>query len=126
MRVIIDRMLPVALAIVFLVGLHGTEALMAAQAQLSSHDCGCSTDCACRGPDNGCDCSRPEFTIKARCGCGGSGPQHGGMAPSWHTVLAPGCSMGAPLLMWSSTPNLGDPQAWQLPYEHEHPPRPLP
>ena len=119
-------MLPVALAIVFLVGLHGTEALMAAQAQLSSHDCGCSTDCACRGPDNGCDCSRPEFTIKARCGCGGSGPQHGGIAPPWHTELAPGCSMGAPFIMWSSTPNLGDPKAWRLPYEHEHPPRPLP
>jgi len=125
MRIIIDKVLPVALSIVFLAGVHGAEVLMAAQAQADSHQCECSTDCACRGPDNGCSCSRPEVSMKARCGCGGSGPQHEGMAPSWHTVLAPSCSMGAPLLIWSPTPDLGDSQAWRLPYEHEHPPRPL-
>ena len=126
MRVIIDKMLPIALAIVFLAGVHGSEALVAAQPQPDCGDCGCSTECECRGPDNGCGCDRRELTIKARCGCGGSGRQHDGVASSWHTVLALACSMGAPLLMCSPAPNLGDPQAWRLPYEHEHPPRSLP
>ncbi len=126
MRVIIDRVLPVALAIVFLAGVHGTEVVMAALPQPDSHDCGCSTECACRGPDNGCGCYSQELTMEARCGCGASGPQHEGMAPSWDTEFAPACSMGAPLLISSAAPDPGDPQAWRLPYEHEHPPRPLP
>ena len=126
MRVIIDKTLPIALAIVFLAGVHGSEALLAAQTQIDSHDCGCSTACACRGPDNGCGCDRPELTMKARCGCGASGPQHDGMAPSWQTVLAPSCSMGGPLPCLTPEENWLSCRIQRLPYEHEHPPRSLP
>lgn len=126
LRVIIRRTLPVALAIVFLAGVHGAELVMAAEAQPSGHKCGCTTDCACRGPDEGCGCSRPGPSIKARCGCGGSGPQHGGVVPSWDTVFAPVCAMVVPLLVWTVAPDPGDPHAWRLPTEHEHPPRHLP
>ena len=108
MRVIIDRVLPVALAIVFLAGVHGTEVVMAALPQPDSHDCGCSTECACRGPDNGCGCYSQELTMEARCGCGASGPQHEGMAPSWDTEFAPACLMGAPLLISSPAPDPGE------------------
>jgi len=66
MRVVIGRTLPFALAIVFVVGVHGTEVLTAAQAQPGSHNCECAADCTCRGPDRNCSCSRPELTMKAR------------------------------------------------------------
>jgi len=91
---------------------HGTEVAIAAQPQPDSDDCGCSTECACRGPDKGCGCYSPGLTMEARCGCGGSGPQHEGMAPSWDTEFAPACAMGAPLLMWSPAPDPGD-LLWQ-------------
>ena len=115
----------VALAIVFLAGVHGTELALVVDGPPGGHKCGCATDCACRGPDHGCGCSRAGPSIKGRCGCGGSEQNHQGTAPSWDTVLAPACSLGAPLLVWSAVPARGDSQAWRLPYEHERPPESL-
>lgn len=122
----IRRALPLAFAIVFVAGVHGAELVMAAQAPSGDENCECSNDCACRDPEKGCGCSRPGLSITARCGCGGPGQQHEGTAPSWDTVFAPACSLDAPLLLWSVAPDPGDPHAWRLPSEHEHPPRPLP
>jgi len=126
MSTIVGRFLSLLFAIVFVVGVHGTEVLTAAQAQPENATCECTSDCACRSPSKDCNCSGPELTMKARCGCGGSDSQPEGTAPSWDTVFAPACFLGAPPLISSSAPNLADPLRRRLPYEHEHPPKPLP
>ena len=126
MSTIVGRILSLLFAIVFVLGVHGTEVLTAAQAQPENDTCECTSDCACRSPSKDCNCSGPELTMKARCGCGGSDSQQEGTAPSWDTVFAPACFLGAPPLISSSAPNLADPLRRRLPYEHEHPPKPLP
>ena len=126
MNVIIEKAMPVAFAIVLLTCVHGTEVVAAAQPEPGSHECGCSTECVCRVADRGCGCSGQGLTMKARCGCGGSESHQEGTAPSWETVFAQASPAGAPQLEWSPAPDMGDPLAWRLPFEHEHPPKPLP
>ena len=126
MRIIIDKFMPVALATMALIAVHGSEAMVAVRYQPDAHDCGCSIECACRGPSQDCSCSRSDLTMNSRCGCGGPGPHQAGAASSWKTVFTSACSVGAPHLSWPLEPDMGDPQEWHLPYEHEHPPRTLP
>ena len=126
MSVISGRAASLFFAVVFVVNVHGSEVLTAAQSQTEKDTCECTSDCACRNPAKDCNCSGPELTMKARCGCGGSEQQHDGTAPSWDTVFAPAFVLGAPLLISSPAPGLADPQRRWLPFEHEHPPKSLP
>lgn len=122
----IVRSVSLLFAIVFVVSVHGAEVLTAAQAQPERSSCECASDCVCRSPSKDCNCSGPELTMKARCGCGGPDSHHEGTAPSWDTVFAKTCCLGAPPLIVSPAPILGDPEALRIPFEHEHPPKPLP
>ena len=125
-RVIPRRVASLCFAIVFGFSLHGAEILEAAQAPPREATCKCASDCACRTPAKDCNCSDPELAMKARCGCGGSGHQHEGTAPSWDTMFAQSYILGAPALISSPAPGPDDPQKRRLPFEHEHPPRTLP
>lgn len=122
-RRILRRALPAALAIVFIASVHGPEVLMTVQARAGEQGCGCSTECSCRTPDQGCACSRSEASMKARCGCGGSGPPHESILSSWDTVFARTWPVEAPRPIWSPSPEKGEVLTWLLPFEHEHPPR---
>lgn len=126
MKVTLSRALLVAFVLAFVAGVHGSEVLTAAQQQPQSgcHDCGCDASCACQGATS-CDCSSDGPTIKARCGCGCSDPVHRGGTTTWEGLFARSRPLVSPHLMWSPAPNLGDSQAWRLPYEHKHPPRAL-
>ena len=123
LRAVAENALPLVLSIVFAVGVHGAELLTVAQARTDSQKCGCAADCACRGADQGCSCSKPALSITARCGCGGSEPRHEISTPSWDIVFSEGCRVAGPLLALRAAPGSGVPRAWRLAHEHEHPPR---
>lgn len=125
MNVVISRALPVAISLALIVGVHGTEILATAQPspQTGCHDCGCASECSCRGPVKGCACNSKGPSIKTNCNCGCSGTIHLGGISSWESVFAGTCGLNRPLLVWSTPPGLGDSEAWRLAFEHEHPPR---
>ena len=123
MKSVVGKGLLVAFVGVFAVAVHGMEILTAARAEHGSGACRCASDCACRSSVKGCKRCLTGLSMKARCGCCGSGPRHAGTHHSRDTVLAGASHMGTPPLIWSPAPDLDDPRAWQPPNEHDHPPR---
>lgn len=121
----IYRTLTVVFALLLVASAHGVELASAATAPARSdcHDCGCASECACRGPAKGCNCGSEGLTVKNACGCGCSDGMHMVGGPSWKSLVARSCGMGAPNVIWTATEALGDGQAWRLAHEHEHPPR---
>ncbi len=127
MNVVNSRALPVALALMLIVSVHGVDYLAASQMQprSSCNSCDCTRECGCRGPVKTCGCGSKGLSIKARCRCGCSDQIHLTAASSWKSTLAPARPVVGPDLGWSHAPGLGTPLSWRLAYEHDHPPRPL-
>lgn len=125
MKSAVRKGLLIAFIGVFAAGVHGMEILSAAHAERAPDDCRCGSDCSCRSPESGCKRCHAGLSMKARCGCCGSGPHRDGIHHSRDTVLVSACHMGAPLPIWSPAPDPDDHRVWQPPSEHEHPPRPL-
>lgn len=125
MNAVVFRVLLVAISLALIVSVHGGEVCAAAAIPADSgcHDCGCATECACKGPATGCACSKNGVSLKSLCNCGCSDTIHMGMASSWKSFPAQTCAVIAPELIWSSAPKAGESQSWRFAYEHEHPPR---
>lgn len=125
MNAVIFRVLLIAISLALIVSVHGGELCAAAAIQADSgcHDCGCASECSCKGPAMSCACSKNGVSLKSICGCGCSDPKHIGIASPWKSFPAQTCAVIAPELIWSSAPRVGESQSWRLAYEHEHPPR---
>ena len=128
MCVFVFRALSLVFTLALIFCVHGAELSAAAgmqgmQNENGCHDCGCASDCSCKGPAKGCACSQQGVSLKTACGCGCSEPMHMGAASSWKSVPAQGGSTIVPELIWSSLPVADQSQSWRLAYEHKHPPR---
>lgn len=125
MNVVNSRTLPVALALMLIVSVHGVEYVAASRSQPKSGcaDCQCTKECGCRGPVKSCGCGSKNPSLKANCKCGCSEPVHIDAASSCKSTLAPAHPVVGPHLTWSLAPEIGTPLSWRLAHEHEHPPR---
>ncbi len=125
MNVVNSWTLPVALALMLIVSVHGVEYVAAAQMQPSSgcNDCDCTKECGCRGPVKSCGCGSKGLSVKARCQCGCSEQIHINVASSSKSTLVPTSPVVGPYLTWSFTPEFGTPLSWRLAFEHDHPPK---
>jgi len=127
MNVAVVRTLILALALVIISSANGAELVLTATSPAPSgaHDCGCSDGCACKGPAQGCNCSKKGVSLKTVCDCGCSGNLHAIGGSTCKSLLARSCDLGAPLLISSPLSDVARPQAWRLAFEHRHPPRAL-
>jgi len=127
MKAVVVRTLTFALALVLFTGAHGAELVLKSTTPGSSdsHDCGCSDECACRGPVQGCNCSKTGVSLKAVCGCGCSDDLHAIGGLTWKSLLTHRCRLRAPILIWTPLFDQTLSQAWRLAFEHTHPPRVL-
>lgn len=56
--------------ICLVMAIYSSEVTLLVRHQAVSHDCGCSSDCPCRGVGNQCTCRRDILSLGAACGCG--------------------------------------------------------
>ncbi len=125
MHVYAFRVSQFVFSLALILGVHGAEFRSAAALRTATgcHDCGCATECSCRGPVKGCACGQKGTSLKTTCGCGCSKTMHMGATSFWESILCGACTVGAPDPIWTPTPGLGESHSWRLAYEYEHPPR---
>lgn len=73
-----------------LMTVYSSELTLLIPHQPASHECGCSPDCICRGPDRQCSCRQGTLSIGAACGCGAQTPTADAPSPPFAGLASAG------------------------------------